>query len=427
MKTIALRPWLLPAILLLQSSSLYAVGSGALGNQAAVSAKVLGHGFAYAGVADDAAAIFFNPGGLPQVKGWNLMIGASIIDFDSKHTSPSGQTDSMVDNSPIVPYLYVSKSLSDSPWAFGIGLNSPFGLKTEWGQDSFSQYWATESKLYMYMVNPTVAYQINRIISVGGGIDFANVFDVDLNQQIPGVSEGHGNFSGDGTGWGYNVGILLRPVERHSVGLAYRSQINVTVEGETSLTGGSTLAGALGTASYTTDAETSLRFPQSILVGYGFRPTDRWTFFADYEWVDWDSTDRTEFSYPTSPVNTALTAAGLLTSTISRQWRSTSNVGLGAEWKTNDWLDLRVGFSIYESPVPSETFEAAIPDGRRFAPSIGAGFNLGATSIDIAYLRSFLEERSINNNQGNLFASMDGKFEGHIDVATIGISYAWGD
>ncbi len=413
---------LMAVVVLVCSSfeSVFAVGSGALGNQTGVGTPATSHGFAFAGVADDPSAIFYNPAGLVQVKGWGLMTGAAIIDLQSNHTTPSGTKDSMASNLPVAPYFYLSYSKQESPWAFGIGVNSPFGLVTEWKDDSFSKYYATKSELKMYDVNPTLAYSVNERFSVGGGIDYFNVYDVKLNQLVPGVSNGEGQFSGDGKGWGYNLGVHCKPYEKHSFGLSYRSQVNVTVDGETQLNGVTAPLNAFlgGSSSFKTNSSTELKFPQSVLLGYGFHPSDRWTVFADYEWVDWASTKETKFNYDQNNA--------LLPQSIARNWKSTSNVGAGANWKVNERVDLRFGGLVYERVVPSGTLESSIPDSSRFVLTAGPGFHFGDTTLDLGYNANFFNNRTVDNNAGNAFASMDGKYATFISVFNIGLSYRWG-
>lgn len=416
-------------IALTLKSYAYSLGSGGLANQSGTSGKATGHGYAFAGVANDSSAIFFNPAGLTQVKGLNLMLGGSAVDFKSEHTSNSGTKDEMADNLPIAPYLYLSYSKEESPWAYGLGINSPFGLVTEWKDNSFSRYYATTSKLLMYNVNPTVSYAVSDKVSFGAGLDYFNVFETELNQRvfnldsglIPGspTGDGHGKISGDGTGWGYNLGVLLKPSEKHSFGLAYRSQVNVVIEGEAELTElQDATAFAFGGSSYKSGVSTEFKFPQSVLLGYGFKPNDRWQIFADYEWVDWKIVENLDFNYERNNAN--------LTQRIARDWKSTSNVGIGAEFKANNTLDLRFGVLAYESVVPSGTLEATLPDASRWGITFGPGFHFGNLSLDLNYQHIFLSDRGINNNAGSALASMDGEYEGSIDIIGMGLGYKWG-
>ena len=411
---------LMTALVCAAVSPVFAVGSGALGNQTGVGTPATSHGFAFAGVADDPSAIFYNPAGLVQVKGWQMMAGAAILSINSEHTALDGTKDKTVSHLPVAPNFYLSYSKPSSPWAFGVGVNSPFGLVTDWKNDSFSKYYATESKLLMYDVNPTVAYSLTGKFSVGGGIDYYNVYDVELNQQVPGLTDGHGKFSGDGKGWGYNLGVHWKPWDRHSFGISYRSQVNVIVDGNTELKDVAVPTNGYlgGSPSFKTGASTELKFPQSVLLGYGFRPNEKWTLFADYEWVNWSTTNETKFNYDQNNA--------LLPQSIARDWRSTNNLGIGAEWKVNQMVDLRFGGLIYERVVPSGTMESSIPDSSRWALTVGPGFHFGNTSLDLGYNAIFFKNRNIDNNAGNAFASMDGKFKTFINVFSLGVSHKWG-
>ncbi|MCB4756243.1 MAG: outer membrane protein transport protein [Elusimicrobia bacterium] len=418
------RSFLAVAVVAFYSLPAFALGSGAFANQAGVSTKATAHGYAFAGVADDPSAIFYNPAGLAQVKGWQIMVGGSILALKTEHITPTGIKDKTASNLPIAPYFYLTGAPSNSPWTFGIGVNSPFGLVTEWKNDSFSSYWATKSQVYMYAVNPTAAYALSEKLSLGAGVDYFNIYNVELNQRVPGLPaspEGDGKFSGDGAGWGYNFGALWKPVEKHSFGLSYRSKVNVKVKGDTELSG---VTGALsllylgGASSYKTGASTKMKFPQSLLLGYGFHPNSKWTVFADYEWFNWSRNKETKFDYDQNNA--------LLTQSVPREWRNSNNVGVGTEWKAKDWLDLRCGALVYEAVVPSKTLESSLPDSSRFDLTIGVGFHLGNSNIDFAYNSIFFNNRNIDNNAGNSFSSMDGKFKTMINIFSVGLSHKWG-
>jgi long-chain fatty acid transport protein len=411
----------------LPCESLFAVGSGGISNQAGISQRATALGISFAGVADDPSAAYFNPAGLTRVKGLGLEYGATLVALSSEHTDPTGRKDSLAGNDPVVPDVYATYSQEGCPFAFGLGINSPFGLVTEWKDDSFSRFYATESKILMYQINPSVAYAVNEKVSVAAGIDYVNIFDAELNQQVlnldfsfsPLSNAGHGKFSGNGTGWGYNTAIHIKASDRHAFGLAYRSQINVIVKGETELTGLEQLtAFAFGGPSYRTDSRTELKLPQSVLFGYGFRPNEKVTIFADYEWVDWHSTKETKFDYSQNNAS--------LTQSIPRKWRDTSNVGFGVEWKACKMLDLRFGALAYEAAIPDATLDSAVPDTGRFALSFGPGLRFGNSRMDISYMAVFLQNKTINNNAGNASASMDGKFESMINVFGVGVSHRWG-
>ena len=116
----------------------------------------------------------------------------------------------------------------------------------------------------------------------------------------------------------------------------------------------------------------------------------------------------------------------LLPQTIARDWNSTNNLGVGAEWKLNQTVDLRFGGLVYERVVPSGTMESSIPDASRWVLTLGSGFHFGSTSLDLGYNAVFFNNRTVNNNAGNAFSSMDGKYETFINIFSLGVSHRWG-
>lgn len=408
----------------------FALGSGAFSNEASISARANAMGYAFSGLADDVSAAYYNPAALTSQKGSGLMVGASALDLSSRHTAPSGSTDKSEKDQPVIPYFYASYSKDGSPFAFGLGVNSPFGLITKWKDDSFSKYYATKTELLMYQINPSIAYGVNKNLSVAVGADYINLYDVELNQRIvnldlslnPTANDGNGRLEGDGRGWGYNASVFWKS-DKHSIGLGYRSQINVIVEGKTTL---SNLSGATAFAftgspfisGFETRTTTEIKLPQRWLLGYAYKVNDRWVITADYEWAGWSADQEMRFSYDQNNA--------LLPQSIPRKWRDTNNVGIGSEWKATEKVDLRFGFLAFEDVVPSSTLDSTVPDSSRIALTTGAGIHFSDTRVDLGYSAIFFHNRSVTNNAGNTFASMSGKYETMINVVGLSVSHKWG-
>lgn len=391
----------------------YALGSAAFSNQSGLSTRVMSMGYTFAGAADDPSAIFFNPGGLTQVKGFQLEYGLETLRLDGFHKTTAGVKDELAKNTPVIPHFYASYSGEDSRWAYGLGIESPFGLMTEWKDDSFSEFYATESRLFMYTINPTVAYQVSDTFSVGGGIDYNNIFNLELNANVEsslgsGVQIGNSKIEGDGTGWGYNLGFLWRPVEKHSMGVSYRSQSNVIIDGDASI---------IGALSFKTSVKSEVKLPQTVLLGYAYRPSDRFRVQVDYEWADWKSTTQTPFNYQSNPLG--------LPVKVQRDWKSTSNIGAGIEYGAKDWLDLRFGMLAYERVVPRERVESSLPDTSRWGITTGAGFHFGNSRLDVGYNFIKLRSYSVSNTQGN-GQNLNGEYGADLHVVSATLKHKWG-
>ena len=120
----------------------------------------------------------------------------------------------------------------------GIGINSPFGLKTKYPADWIGRYHAIDSVVKSFNINPAIAWKAHERMSLGAGLNF-QYFDAELSNAIdygaacfgafgpaacagagitPQSRDGIARVSGDSWGWGWNVGALsVRPWFCHAL------------------------------------------------------------------------------------------------------------------------------------------------------------------------------------------------------------------
>ena len=94
------------------------------------------------GRADDPSAIYYNPAGITQLSGMQVMVGATAIRPSTtvKTMTPAGEVSTeSEDNTWIPPHLYGTYQVVDNVWA-GVGLFSRFGLGTEFPSDWPGRY-----------------------------------------------------------------------------------------------------------------------------------------------------------------------------------------------------------------------------------------------------------------------------------------------
>ena len=153
--------------------------------------SVAHQGASFAGVVSepgDASTIFFNPAGLTKLDGAQAVSGGTLIvprlrfnDTGSAVTTPG--TPGTVGNSggaggnpfdpALVPNIGAATPALDGRLWFGLGVNSPFGLKTEYADGWIGRYDSTSSELLTIDVAPTVAFQATDYLSIGGGVQFS--------------------------------------------------------------------------------------------------------------------------------------------------------------------------------------------------------------------------------------------------------------
>ena len=68
-----------------------------------------------------------------------------------------------------VPNFYYAMDAGDK-LKFGIGINAPFGLKTEYDPTWIGRFQAIKSEIKTVNINPSLAYKLNDMVSLGAGI-----------------------------------------------------------------------------------------------------------------------------------------------------------------------------------------------------------------------------------------------------------------
>jgi len=343
------------------------------------SVRAVGMADAFTAVADDASAVWYNPAGIAFQQAPKISLGAVDIyippvDFVSNAGNPllpSATRARSKRQNAVVPHLYMSYASPTSDLSFGLGVNSPFGLETDWTGTALANA-STFSRILMVNVNPTLAYKITDHLAIGIGLDYAYVKDVDLNNTIL-TQHGHGD------GWGGNIGILYQQ-PLFSLAATYRTQIAVQLNG----TASSRLGGAASAA-------TSIKLPDMVNIGIAFHPTSSLTISIDADWTNWGKYDQIALNYSspiTIPTGLPLPPViGVRSIVVQKQWHATISPKIGLSWRMNHAIAFRLGYSFDPSPVNDIYASPDLPinDQHNFA----AGFSMQVSpqfAYDLAYM-----------------------------------------
>jgi long-chain fatty acid transport protein len=411
-------------------------------------AKAMGMGFAFTAQADDPSAIYFNPAGLTQLKGQNVMLGVTYArenggEFTGTTPLTGGATVSETQTSLdfFIPNMYYTNTNASTGIAYGVGIFAPFGLGQEYN-DRFTSIFRsaiTKIDLQTVVVNPTIAFDVNEFLSLGAGIDFmwakAKLARTSvINNSFPPANTPLNLYTldlkGDGTAWGYNFGILLKPFTNFKVGFSYRSPFTLKIkdaDADISNISSNTIAfplgpipagavpgtfpgvvkpasGAASGNSFSTKANTTLNLPATAALGIAYK-LDRLTVEVDADWTFWHSWQRLDID---------IRDQGALLADInsSREWKDVVAFRIGAEYRVTDPLALRVGFVYDPTPVPAATMDAFLPDADRLNYMIGAGYKIGKVTIDGALMYVDKKDRTVNNQASLPFPSYGSGFNG---------------
>ena len=131
-----------------------------------------------------------------------------------------------------MPAGYATWRPAGSALSFGLSLNAPYGFTTNPHTSWAGQFYARESKVFSLNAAPTVAYQVNDWLSVGGGLQI-EYFRVRLESAFPGaVGNDTLSLNGSSTDVGFTAGIALTPTPWTHIGIGYRSQVKHGLEGD---------------------------------------------------------------------------------------------------------------------------------------------------------------------------------------------------
>lgn len=362
--------------------------------------------------ADDPSAVAFNPAGMVQLEGTQMMFGftaisptADMTGYDLPDVLMSKPEESTVASSWFPPHFYYVRQFKENQW-FGLGLFTRFGLGTEFDPNWFGRYNSYKAEIMSVSLNPSWAWKVNEKLSVGLGLE-AMYFGIDLKKKLPNQKApnpfGPGvaldsELEGDSFGWGWNLGFLYKASDMLKFGLTYRSQVDQKVEGDFDifLPDGSKLAhkGASG----------QITLPDLVVAGVAFKPSQKLSVEIDAVLTRWSTYDRLTINFDD---DTSVTSP--------KDWEDTWRYQLGIEYALNENLDLRLGYIIDPSPIPDGTVDYIAPTNDRKLYSVGLGYRKGAWIYDVSYTYLDISPRNIQERPGDfVYDSRQDNGEAHL-------------
>lgn len=355
-------------------------------------AAAAGMSNAFAAQADDPSALHYNPAGMTQLQGIQLMAGALASGGSTDFTSPTGATARGDRNGsaawPPPGHTYITANLKSlgvtalGDLSVGIGLTVPFGSLTRWPNDGPFNTATTFSSLPLLDIKPTIAYKVMENLSLGLGADiytfssFIGEGQVEKQFISPGApafplapAGSKMELSGKDTAAGFNASLLYTALRNAdgkplaNIGIVYRSQATVHLSGA-----------LLANGAKVSDADATLVLPQVItgaIAIWPVRTSEReWKLEVDVDYVGWKSVR-----------NLDVALANGVTIPQPQNWRSTYAVMLGTEYKwlalesLPNWeVALRGGYTNQQNQMPDLSYDPGIPSADLHV--VGGGIGL---------------------------------------------------
>ena len=396
----------------------------------------LGNSFAGgAAAAEDATTIFFNPAGMTKLKGDQVTVAASFIDFSAKF-SDTGSTGAALQTAggnggeagalAVVPNTYIVTEI-EPVLRFGLGINVPFGLKTEYDPDWIGRFQAIDSKIQTININPSLSYEMNDMVSLGIGLNYQHITG-ELTSAVnysaaaaavsgallaaiggPGV-EGVSTIKGSDSAWGYNLGVLFQVAPETRWGLSYRSKIKYTLNGTITFADVPALLSASPLLA-NGDVTLPITMPDSLSISVFHQMPNGWDIMADATRTGWSSIQELKIDR----------SSGSNVLTVQENWKDTWRVAAGASYHYNEQWLARMGVAYDQTPVPDAYRTARIPDNDRTWISVGGQYKVSpAGTLDFGYAHLFVKDASIADMQAAAGkGDLVGTYKGSVNIVSV--------
>lgn len=405
--------------------------------------SVSGLGRAFGGAAafaEDASTVFYNPAGLTALD-TELVIGGSLIALgadldrdvavDAIGQPLTGGEGGDVGKLGGVPILYYAQRLNDD-WVFGMGVNAPFGLATDYDPNWIGRYQGVYSQVSTLNLNPSLGWRIDDNWSLGFGLDVMN-FRVKLTNVVdygavcygtvnpvtcnalglnPQGHDGYAEIEGDSWGYGFNIGALWQN-ETTRVGLHYRSRVKQDLEGDSRFENAPDVFTAQNVF-VNTGIKADFETPETISLSIVHAFNEDWTISGDITRTGWDTFQEIRVQYDSNQPDTVQ----------PENWKDVTRYSVGVDWQFSDDWTFRSGVALDQSPVEDQYRTVRLPDDDRTWLSFGATWHLSeASEMDFGYAHLFISDNIPFAETGSQGDTVTGTYEASADIAGVAFRY----
>lgn len=369
---------------------------------------------AYVANAHGADAAYYNPANMV----FNEGKGSFEIDLTYIHltaTEADGVYASAIpyniksekENFIIPTFHYVSPAVND--FRFGLSLIAPGGLSKNWN-DAPATWNGKEFTLQTYEINPTVAYKINDQLSVAVGLRSlysAGKIIIDASTSPDTSANAKYDMDAKGFHWGYNLALSYKPTEELSLATTYRSNIDMKVDGDATLT----YPTAFGGATVNDSASTSTPLPAVLRLATAYTFNEATTVEFVYERNYWSKYSQLDITFANNPA---------LNISSAKNWDDTSTYRLGVTHKYDSAWTVLAGLAYDESPIPEDTLSFDLPGSDGMIYSIGTRYAV-SKDIEVGASFAYLDADEISVSQAT---AITGSFDNTaVYLFTIGMEY----
>ncbi len=367
---------------LLLCLSIIAFNSFAGGYQVGLhSQRNIGMGLIGTSLSYDASALFYNPGGAPFIDskfslsgGLTLLMGRATFQYEGEDYQEH------IKHQLNTPFTFYAAYKPIKDLSVGIAVNTPYGLSMSWPDNWEGRYVIQSVQFQSITIQPTIAYKFKNIVGIGAGL-VISYGSVDLKKAVPvngpDSTDGQVSIKGSTVKYGFNAGIMVHPVKGLSLGLDYRSRIDMAVKnGDATFTVPSSLA----TNFPANKVDVTLPLPANLDFGISYDISQHFMIGLGLNYVFWNAFDSLIFNFQTP------TSAVPAHQATAKKYMNSLIIRLGAQYKINSLITVRAGGYYDPSPVPSDRLDPMLPSSNEIGLTCGLSLSpFKGFSIDASF------------------------------------------
>ncbi|HES76795.1 MAG TPA: hypothetical protein ENO09_07310, partial [bacterium] len=322
-------------------------------------------------------------------EGNNLGLGLTLLQPDVNASIPAYGLSSDSDGTS-----YVMPSISfvrkDGDFTYGVGVFAQGGMGTDYPGSSFLSQGTglpQMSQVGFGRLMFPLAYQATKELSVAAQVEYIWA-SMDLQRLVQTPDGGFGyvdvkddsDFTGQMTGGGFafKLGAVYQFNKEFSIGATYHSESSIDdLEGSGTFTAFTPMGPMAMPANYTVN---DFQWPATFGIGMAWNVTPELMVAADIKQLMWSQT-LSDFS-----MTTDIPGMGAQTASEKQDWSDQTVFSIGAQYKIDPAVALRVGYNYGKNPVPDSTINYLFPAITEQHFTLGVGWQIDkANSLALAF------------------------------------------
>ncbi len=327
----------------------------------------------------DGSCLFYNPGGASFIgEKFSFSGGVSFLMTQAWYQAKDEVYQEKIKSLLNTPFYFYAAYKPIKDMSVGIAVNTPYGLSMAWPDGWKGRFLIQNVKFTAITIQPTVSYKIKDVIGIGAGL-VISTGSVNLNRAIPldyAGGEGQLNIKGSTTQFGFNAGIMIHPIKDLSLGVDYRSKINMKVKnGDATFTVPPSLASEFPP----NKVDVTLPLPANLDFGASYTIKGKVMIGLDLNYVFWNVYDSLIFNFQT-------VTPTVQRSSTPRLFQNRLITRIGVQWKISELITLRAGGYYDPSPVKTDYIDPMLPSSDEIGLTCGLSiYPAKGFSIDLSY------------------------------------------